>query len=144
AAREQLPAAGQAYRPAQVNDAANPQKVREQKARAAQQLEAGYVIRTAMCFEARDGRLHVFLPPVTYLEQYVALIEAIEDTAAALNMPVVLEGYEPPKDYRLKKFLITPDPGVIEVNIHPTSNWPELVANTEALYEDARQCRLAT
>ncbi|MFC3114236.1 transglutaminase family protein [Cellvibrio fontiphilus] len=107
-------------------------------------LEAGYVIRTAMCFEARDGRLHLFLPPLTYLEHYVALIEAIEDTAATLNMPVVLEGYEPPKDYRLKKFLITPDPGVIEVNIHPVGTWDELVHNTEALYEDARQCRLGT
>ena len=107
-------------------------------------LEAGYAIRTALCFEPREGRLHVFMPPLTYLEHYVALIEAIEDTASALNLPVVIEGYEPPKDYRLKKFLITPDPGVIEVNIHPVANWPELVANTEALYEDARQARLAT
>ncbi len=107
-------------------------------------IEAGYVIRTALCFEARDGRLHLFLPPLTYLEHYVALIEAIEDTAATLNMPVVLEGYEPPKDYRLKKFLITPDPGVIEVNIHPVETWADLVNNTEALYEDARQCRLGT
>jgi uncharacterized protein (DUF2126 family) len=107
-------------------------------------LEAGYVVRTAMCFEARDGRLHLFLPPLTHLEHYIALIEAIEDTAKTLNIPVVLEGYEPPKDYRLKKFLITPDPGVIEVNIHPVQTWPELVNNTEALYEDARQCRLAT
>ena len=107
-------------------------------------LEAGYAIRTALCFEAREGRLHVFMPPLTYLEHYVALIEAIEDTAASLDIPVVIEGYEPPKDYRLKKFLITPDPGVIEVNIHPVSSWPELVTNTEALYEDARQARLAT
>ena len=107
-------------------------------------IEAGYVIRTALCFEARDGRLHLFLPPLTYLEHYVALVEAIEETAATLNMPVVLEGYEPPKDYRLKKFLITPDPGVIEVNIHPVETWADLVSNTEALYEDARQCRLGT
>lgn len=130
------------------------QKVAEQKAAQANAsnaaahkpnfIEAGYVIRTAMCFEARDGRLHLFLPPLTYLEHYVVLIEAIEDTAAILNMPVVLEGYEPPKDYRLKKFLITPDPGVIEVNIHPVETWADLVNNTEALYEDARQCRLGT
>ena len=130
------------------------QKVAEQKAALANAaspaehkpnyIEAGYVIRTAMCFEARDGRLHLFLPPLTYLEHYVALIEAIEETAATLNMPVVLEGYEPPKDYRIKKFLITPDPGVIEVNIHPVETWADLVNNTEALYEDARQCRLGT
>lgn len=107
-------------------------------------IEAGYVIRTAICFEVRDGRMHCFLPPQTYLEHYVALIEAIEDTAAELKMPVVIEGYEPPKDYRLKKFLITPDPGVIEVNIHPVQTWKDLVKNTEELYEDARQCRLGT
>lgn len=107
-------------------------------------VEAGYVIRTAMCFEAREGRMHIFMPPLTYLEHYVALIEAIEDVATELNMPVVLEGYEPPKDARLKKFLITPDPGVIEVNIHPVETWPELVNNTEALYEDARNTRLGT
>lgn len=107
-------------------------------------IEAGYVIRTALCIEARDGRIHIFMPPLTYLEHYLALLEAIEDTAAALNMPVVIEGYEPPKDSRVKKFLITPDPGVIEVNIHPVSNWRELVHNTLALYEDARQSRLGT
>jgi uncharacterized protein (DUF2126 family)/transglutaminase-like putative cysteine protease len=139
--RAPLPKSGQAYVQATLTTAkepvANPHPSRDS-------LEAGYAIRTAMCFEARDGRLHVFMPPLTYLEHYVALIEAIEDTAKALQMPVVIEGYEPPKDYRLKKFLITPDPGVIEVNIHPVSNWKELVANTEALYEDARQCRLAT
>jgi uncharacterized protein (DUF2126 family)/transglutaminase-like putative cysteine protease len=106
--------------------------------------EVGYIIRTALCFETRGGCLHVFMPPLTYLDHYVALIEAIEDTASLLKMPVVLEGYEPPKDYRLKKFLITPDPGVIEVNIHPVETWKDLVKNTEALYEDARQCRLAT
>lgn len=107
-------------------------------------IEAGYVIRTALCFEERDGRIHLFLPPLTYLEHYVALIECIEDVASELGMPIVLEGYEPPKDYRLKKFLITPDPGVIEVNIHPVETWADLVKNTEALYEDARQCRLGT
>lgn len=107
-------------------------------------LEAGYAIRTALCIEPRDGRLHLFLPPLTYLEHYVALIEAIEDTAAELDMPVVLEGYEPPKDPRLQKFLITPDPGVIEVNIHPAKSWQELVHNTQTLYEEARQSRLGT
>ena len=70
------------------------------------------VVRTALCIEPRDGRLYIFLPPVSYLENYVALINAIEAVAAKLKMPVVIEGYEPPKDYRLQKFLITPDPGV--------------------------------
>lgn len=102
------------------------------------------VVRTAMCLEAREGRLHLFIPPVSYLENYVALMCAIEAVAAKLSMPVVIEGYEPPKDYRLQKFLITPDPGVIEVNIHPAKNWDELVHNTETLYEQAYLSRLGT
>ena len=102
------------------------------------------VIRTSICVEPRDGRLHLFLPPVSHLEHYVELIYHIEATASALSIPVVIEGYEPPKDHRLQKFLITPDPGVIEVNIHPSRNWQELVENTEILYEQAHLCRLGT
>ena len=102
------------------------------------------VVRTAMCIEAREGRLHIFMPPLEYLEDYVELVAAVEETARAVKMPVIIEGYEPPKDPRMQKLLVTPDPGVIEVNVHPASNWDELVANTTALYEEARQSRLST
>ncbi|WP_232555795.1 DUF2126 domain-containing protein [Klebsiella variicola] len=100
------------------------------------------VVRTALCFEPREGKLHLFLPPVTHLENYVALVHAIEEAASELQLPVVIEGYEPPKDPRLQKLLLTPDPGVIEVNIHPASHWDELVHNIETLYEQAHQARL--
>ena len=102
------------------------------------------MVRTALCVEPRDGRLHVFMPPSTDVEDYLDLLAAIEDTAAHSSMPVVIEGYPPPHDPRLNQIKVTPDPGVIEVNIHPAHNWPELVANTTALYEEARQCRLGT
>ncbi|WP_207062140.1 DUF2126 domain-containing protein [Motiliproteus sp. SC1-56] len=102
------------------------------------------VVRTALCIEPRHGRLYLFLPPMDHLEHYVALVELIENTAAALDLPVVIEGYEPPRDPRLVNFKVTPDPGVIEVNIHPANNWPDLVDLTEALYEEARQARLGT
>jgi uncharacterized protein (DUF2126 family) len=107
-------------------------------------LESQPFVRTSLCIEPRNGRLHVFLPPVDYLEHYIALTGAIEITAGLLNMPVVIEGYEPPRDPRLQKLLVTPDPGVIEVNIHPAANWRELVDNTLTLYEEARQARLGT
>lgn len=100
------------------------------------------VVRTALCLEPREGKLHLFLPPVTHLENYVALVHAIEEAASELQLPVVIEGYEPPKDPRLQKLLLTPDPGVIEVNIHPASHWDELVHNIETLYEQAHQARL--
>ncbi len=102
------------------------------------------VIHTALCVQVREGRMHVFLPPVTTVEDFIALIYAIEETARETLVPVVLEGYLPPLDPRLQKFAITPDPGVIEVNIHPARNWEELVANTRVLYEEARLTRLGT
>ncbi|PLX97799.1 MAG: IMP dehydrogenase [Desulfuromonas sp.] len=102
------------------------------------------IYHTALCVEARDGRLHVFMPPLSFLEHYLDLIAAVERTAKKLKMPVVIEGYEPPRDNRLERLLVTPDPGVIEVNIHPAGSWTELVDNTTLLYREARECRLGT
>ncbi len=101
-------------------------------------------VYTALCTEVRDGRLHVFMPPLTHLADYVELIHAVEATAAELGQAVVIEGYEPPRDPRLKLLQITPDPGVIEVNVHPAGNWDELVETTQTLYAEAREARLAT
>ncbi|HEY5716473.1 MAG TPA: transglutaminase family protein [Psychromonas sp.] len=100
------------------------------------------VVRTSLCIEPRNGCLYLFLPPLERLEHYVALIELIEDTAVEFALPVVIEGYEPPKDERMLCFKVTPDPGVIEVNIHPANNWSELVTTTTELYEEARLARL--
>jgi uncharacterized protein (DUF2126 family)/transglutaminase-like putative cysteine protease len=102
------------------------------------------LVRTALCVEPRGGKLHVFMPPVEKVEDYLNLVAGIEQTAAALEMPVVIEGYEPPHDYRLQHFKLTPDPGVLEVNVHPATNWKELVENTSVIYEEARRARLGT
>jgi uncharacterized protein (DUF2126 family)/transglutaminase-like putative cysteine protease len=105
---------------------------------------APWVVRTALCVEPREGRLYIFMPPLEAVEDYLDLLTAIEDTAAHLGMPVVIEGYTPPYDARVQQFRITPDPGVIEVNIHPSSDWTELVERTTILYEEAHQARLGT
>ena len=102
------------------------------------------VIRTALCAEPRKGVLYIFMPPVEALEDYLELVSAVEATAAELDIAVLLEGYEPPKDARLESFRITPDPGVLEVNIHPAASWRELADHTTFLYEQARECRLGT
>ena len=102
------------------------------------------IVRTALVTEVRDGRLYVFMPPLERVEDSLALIAAIEDTADELAVPVFLEGYGPPRDPRLGFLSVTPDPGVIEVNIHPAATWRELVDNTTILYEEARQSRLTT
>ena len=103
---------------------------------------AGWITRTALCAEARNGNLYLFMPLLARLEDYLELTAAIEQTAAALGTPVLLEGYEPPRDPRLNSFRVTPDPGVIEVNIHPAENWGQLVDRTTHLYEAARQEKL--
>jgi len=105
---------------------------------------AAWVVRTALCVEARQGKIFVFMPPPDRTEDYLDLLAAVEDTAAHLKMPVVIEGYTPPYDARISNMKVTPDPGVIEVNIHPAHSWDELVRTTTVVYEQARLSRLGT
>jgi uncharacterized protein (DUF2126 family)/transglutaminase-like putative cysteine protease len=102
------------------------------------------IVRTALCVEPRHGRVHIFMPPVHSTEDYLDLIAAIEQTAASLAIPVIIEGARPPYDPRVNHLSVTPDPGVIEVNLHPAKDWPELVDHTTTLYEEARLSRLGT
>ncbi|MFI5156968.1 MAG: transglutaminase family protein, partial [Chitinophagales bacterium] len=102
------------------------------------------LIKTALCVEAREGIVYVFLPPMDYLEHYLDMVASIEATAAILQIPVRIEGYEPPRDYRMERLVVSPDPGVIEVNIHPAKTWKELVYHIDTLYEQAFLSRLAT
>ncbi|MHA3977485.1 transglutaminase family protein [Halovulum sp. GXIMD14794] len=99
-------------------------------------------VRTALAIEPRDGRLCIFMPPVETLEDYLELLATAEETAAEMGVPVHVEGYTPPHDPRLNVIRVAPDPGVIEVNIHPAHSWEDCVSTTEAIYEEARNCRL--
>ncbi len=108
------------------------------------EVDEHFVIRTALAVECRHGRLYVFMPPTQRLEDYLELVEAVEETCAKLDLPILLEGYMPPHDHRVSYFKVTPDPGVIEVNTQPSASWRELVGITETLYGEARHSRLGT
>ena len=99
---------------------------------------------TAMVTEVRGGLLYIFVPPTEALEHFVDLIARIEAAAAKADCPVVVEGYGPPPDPRLTSMTITPDPGVIEVNVPPTASFAEQTQLLETLYEQARLARLST
>jgi uncharacterized protein (DUF2126 family)/transglutaminase-like putative cysteine protease len=108
------------------------------------QFESETAVRTALTIEPRDGVLCVFMPPTTTLEAYLELLVIIEAVAKERNQPVRVEGYPPPPDSRLDVIKVTPDPGVIEVNVHPAHSWKQAVETTTALYEEARLARLGT
>lgn len=105
---------------------------------------AAWITRTFMCAEPRNGKLYIFMPPTTCLEDYLEVLAAVEATAEDMGLPVIIEGYEPPRDPRLTVLRVTPDPGVIEVNVQPAASWPELTKHTNFLYEAAHQTRLST
>ena len=151
-----LSAASEAARHAQSPSQPEPASYADQPSRF---QSAHWITRTALCVEVRDPRrangpkaeavgeksgvMYIFMPPLERLEDYLDLLAAIEATASELKMQIVLEGYPPPRDPRLKLLSVTPDPGVIEVNVHPVTHWKELVYNTEFLYNAAFESRLS-
>ncbi|MEO7742402.1 MAG: transglutaminase family protein [Usitatibacter sp.] len=120
------------------------QAAKHGKGRKASPGGAREVVKTALTVQPRNGHLYIFLPPTELLEDFITLVKTIESVSQALEWSVRLEGYAPPDDPRLGRFAVTPDPGVIEVNIHPSADWDELKERTEILYEEARLTRLAT
>jgi uncharacterized protein (DUF2126 family) len=124
----------------------DPQRANGPKAEAAARHKSKQTAAQTAAHTAAQtaGVIYIFMPPLKFLEDYLELLSAIEATTAELGLKIVLEGYGPPRDPRLKQLSVTPDPGVIEVNIHPASTWGQLVDHTEFLYDAAHHTRLST
>ncbi|MEM9713338.1 MAG: transglutaminase family protein [Actinomycetota bacterium] len=121
-----------------------PQDLRPQDVRPPLDEGEGPLLITALTVEVRDGLVRVFLPPTEDLDHLVQLLTVVEGAAAAIGVPVVLDGYPPPADPRLRRFAVTPDPGVIEVNVPPVASWPDLVRQTTELNDLAWEAGLTT
>ncbi|MEP1085703.1 transglutaminase family protein [Algoriphagus sp.] len=100
------------------------------------------IFKTALVVEVREGKLFIFFPPLNRIENYLDLVSAVERTAEKLKMPILIEGYDPPADKRIEKLMITPDPGVIEVNVQPAKSWKEVTHIYKVIYDKARESRL--
>lgn len=99
-------------------------------------------IKTALCLHIKEGKIGVFLPPFDSIDPFLEVIATLQHVAKTLNMPIMIEGYQPPFDKRIEKLVVAPDPGVIEINIHPSTNWGDIVKNYDILFEEAKNVKL--
>ena len=136
-------ASGQIYAVGKSNGHAEPSAARPLAAEPSVPAQS-HAVRTALTVEPQNGRLNVFMPPADNAADYFALLNLVEDAAEEMGVGIHLEGYPPPYDPRIHVIKVTPDPGVIEVNIHPAANWREQVEITKILYEEAQAARLST
>ncbi len=97
----------------------------------------GAAIGTALCVEERDGAVRVFFPPLESADDFLALLAIVDETAQTLSMSVALEGYPPVSTPELKKFCVTPDPGVLEVALPPVTTVRQHAELVDAVFDVA-------
>lgn len=118
-----------------TGSAARPRAQKPPSPATAQLGRSAWGVRTALCVEARGGLVHVFLPPLTRVEDFFALIAEIDATRRETGVDVLLEGYPPPHGGDFLRFAVTPDPGVLEVNLPPTDRVSAYTALLEKVFD---------
>jgi uncharacterized protein (DUF2126 family) len=108
-----------------------------QQARPVAPARAVAPVRTALCVERRDGALRVFLPPLPSFARFCDLVAAVDATRVATGLDVRLEGYPPPSSPDAFRLAVTPDPGVLEVNIPPVRSMAEYDALQHHVFDAA-------
>lgn len=94
-------------------------------------------LRTALTIEPRDGQLWVFVPPLPAFEDFCALLAAIDTARERTGFALHLEGYPPPPSAQRTRFSVTPDPGVLEVNLSPQTSCRDAAALHGVVFEAA-------
>jgi len=101
-------------------------------------------LRTALCVEARGGRLRVFLPPLATTADFLSLVGQIDEACRQLELDADLEGYPPPPGPELVRLSVTPDPGVLEVNLPPSEGTREHAALMAEVFDAALRAGLTS
>ncbi|UJR87207.1 DUF2126 domain-containing protein [Sandaracinus amylolyticus] len=130
--------------PTTVGEAFAPRMQRPGDIRPVHTLAADGILRTALVTEVRDGVMHVFVPPMPSADDFLELVAIVEDASVETGLPVRVEGYAPPHDARLRTCAVTPDPGVLEVNVPFTDRFGEYVSTMETIADAARHAGLTT
>ncbi|WP_224371014.1 transglutaminase family protein [Hyalangium versicolor] len=130
------------YEPIDPRRAPSEEEAEQRKLVAAERASRPARVRTALCVEARGGTVHVFLPPFARAEDFIELITLIDGARQRTGIAIQLEGYPPPSSPLLYRFAVTPDPGVLEVNLPPVSNSREYTELVEQVFDAALHAEL--
>ncbi len=94
-------------------------------------------LRTAVTIQPRDGQLWLFVPPLATFDEFCALVAAIDTARQATGHAVYLEGYTAPPSPHRARFAVTPDPGVLEVNLPPQTSCRDTATLHATVFEVA-------
>ncbi|MBX3271016.1 MAG: transglutaminase family protein [Sandaracinaceae bacterium] len=93
---------------------------------------------------SEDGHVALELPAFESVDLFVGFLGVVAAAARALPLDaLILRGYPPPVDDRVAFTTVTPDPGVVEVNMAPCRSATELHHASRAIHAAAAAAELS-